>query len=576
MNASNHTTVDVNSAVARRLIIDTVPHDLDPKVDLVLGPWCFLHNDDVLAASNAYPAEYWPKPLSDDEISARADAIRKLVEYKVAQLTSTFNQRHNTDWSREYWRVLLAPWLALIYQAVWMRYEYVRRFTEQTAAKNIVVKVDSQDRTWSFSGLLALHHEVLWSPVFDNWLTSMVIRALCPENWSLDAAETRAANDWVASDVTSVSTVSASRCNRVKGIRWMAPAFSALLSVLPSKRPMRHTPAVPDKWEIDSLFDAAFLSLADEIVERMTPSNLGDEYANYASIADKQTYRAGKVRLVGPILIYNEADKFVIARAVEAGELIVCSQHGGSGYQKVNCVSVLVENSQDAYFSWGWKSQEDYPGRFIRVPSPMFSPYRNRHKRRNDSLFMVVEELRVLPLRLQTAHQPLQAYEARNERVRFLEELPDNIRSRIKYRPAHVGAAGLPDEEYMRDTYPSLDICRGSLEPQMLKGKLLVVDHPTTTFCVAMTANMPTVLLLHEDVWTFSRQATPIFDRLRNVGIVVTSGTEAAQRVADVWDDVDDWWQNDALQAARAGFCNQYAQTNPFWYFKWARALIRL
>jgi len=58
--------------------------------------------------------------------------------------------------------------------------------------------------------------------------------------------------------------------------------------------------------------------------------------------------------------------------------------------------------------------------------------------------------------------------------------------------------------------------------------------------------------------------------------LVHYSGESAAAHIADVWDDVEGWWAQPDVIAAREMFCKQFAKTNRFWWWDWMKALWRL
>ena len=104
----------------------------------------------------------------------------------------------------------------------------------------------------------------------------------------------------------------------------------------------------------------------------------------------------------------------------------------------------------------------------------------------------------------------------------------------------------------------------------------MAIDHGTTSFAIAMAANVPTVAFLNPSIWAPSRQAEPIFERFRKMGVVVDDGKSAAKQVEKIWDNVDGWWNQPEIQTARLSFCQNYARTDQFWLMKWIKALWKL
>ncbi|MEI6268897.1 MAG: hypothetical protein WCP01_08460, partial [Methylococcaceae bacterium] len=49
---------------------------------------------------------------------------------------------------------------------------------------------------------------------------------------------------------------------------------------------------------------------------------------------------------------------------------------------------------------------------------------------------------------------------------------------------------------------------------------------------------------------------------LVDAGIVHLTPASVAQKVNEVWDDVDGWWGQSNMQDARKQFCDQYARVS--------------
>ena len=227
--------------------------------------------------------------------------------------------------------------------------------------------------------------------------------------------------------------------------------------------------------------------------------------------AAQRRYNRGRINLIGPILILNEPEKFILAHAIEQGERIVCTQHGSSGYQRVNINSVEIENRQDAYISWGWQEQGNYPGNIRPLPSPYYQGFRDRASSETEKLLYISTSARVYGHRLETAFQPLQAMQYPARIVRFFRSLTPSLLEKSAFRP-YTGDTGVIDTlGPVRQSFPSLKIHTGPLSHDILRVRLNVIDHYGTSFGIAMVANAPTILIWDRDVWDIVHQAEDVF-----------------------------------------------------------------
>jgi len=79
----------------------------------------------------------------------------------------------------------------------------------------------------------------------------------------------------------------------------------------------------------------------------------------------------------------------------------------------------------------------------------------------------------------------------------------------------------------------------------------------------ALSLNVPTILFWDPDSMICRREAITRLDNLRAVGILHDSPESAAKMVNEVYDNVDDWWNDRERQLARFDFCDQFAKNSP-------------
>ena len=61
------------------------------------------------------------------------------------------------------------------------------------------------------------------------------------------------------------------------------------------------------------------------------------------------------------------------------------------------------------------------------------------------------------------------------------------------------------------------------------------------------------------EYWELTEQAIPFFELLEKEGIFHTTPESAANKMTEIWDDVDGWWYSNKIQNARKVFVNHYA-----------------
>ena len=91
--------------------------------------------------------------------------------------------------------------------------------------------------------------------------------------------------------------------------------------------------------------------------------------------------------------------------------------------------------------------------------------------------------------------------------------------------------------------------------------RLVVYSYDSTGLLESLALNMPTMCFWRGGLDHLLPVAKPYYELLRDVGIIMDTPEQAASKVAEHWDQIGEWWENDTLQAARRSFCEQYAKT---------------
>ncbi|BAE48941.1 LIC12162 family transferase [Paramagnetospirillum magneticum] len=562
-----------------RLILTTVPDDFDPAHDVALGPWCFA------GVENRHPG--WedlpfadPFPTQDSWVEADRNA-RRLASALVAPWAARLNRRHSREYGLGFWRVLLLKWLAICVPPLWQRYCQVDAVIRLHGERRLRVELCADcDRDWHIlqtAGLI----ESFADPAIDFRIVSKIVSHLAPPAWVQTIV---AAPPWPSQPEARSPLETMSVLRRLLGRLPVdsVPGASALHRILLSawvamlpRRTARCFYRAEDEGAF-ALFPPVFLEILGRVLEQMLPATLRGGFSDLERYARDFSYHPGRL-LVDALDTEEDYRRVVQAMAHEKGERLVSVQHGGVyGTARAMMVGAETEYPYHAFLTWGWTAQEDYAGKFVPAPSPDLSAVVGRHHERQGRLVMVGTAMLVHGIRLGWLPKPQHYLSYRRFKLDFLAGLDPVVRGAVHYRPYRRKPEVLKDEDYLRAVYPNLLLVDGNLNDALLSCRLVVIDHPVTTMLAAMAADTPTVLLWQAEAWPLSRQAEPLFQRLRDVGILHHDPATAAAHINKVWSNVQGWWRNSEVQAARRQFAEQYAQASRAWWWDWLKVLARL
>ncbi|HAZ03487.1 MAG: hypothetical protein A2W90_16660 [Bacteroidetes bacterium GWF2_42_66] len=557
----------------RRLILSTIPDNFNPQTDIIIGPWSLIGKENLYPEWEIFKFE--PDLFeTNDEISINVKITVDFAEYYMVRLSNYLNEINKTNYSIEFWRLLILPWLLTLVQTTWDRQLRVNKLLEKYSSEEIEIELVKDNIIWNFKNTLDHQQNGLLKPLYNHWLYSRLIESKISCKWKINWIEE-------ATDVTflglekklwrkkisewfSIKFLSST----VYGInRYQAIFFEFLLhlklttsdNIVKETWTKKHDSVQLD-WNLDW----------DNLVKATLPQCFKNITLKTIKRHTRNTFF-----LVGPVLWYDEKIKLKLAREIEKGSKIIVTQHGGSyGTTKVYPFSAEIEYKQYRFFSWGWGQQENYLGNIIPLPSPLLS--RNKYKKKNSKIIFVSFRSMLYSYRIHSIPQPIQQLQHRKLKIEFFNTIKSEVKENFYYRPPINEMGSLPDKEYFKEKFPYIKILMGKLHEETMKCKLLIIDHPDTTLNIALAANIPTICFWDSNSWAFSKQSEPYFQRLRDVGILFNNGAAAARKVNEICNNVDGWWQQPSVQKARKDWVDIYARSDKNWFWIWAKTIWEL
>jgi putative transferase (TIGR04331 family) len=562
----------------KRLILGAIPNDFDAKNDLPIGPFCFINRWKIFPEWETL--QFPPDPFQTIEsiLSVEKEVINS-VNGLLYPLIDDLNNRNKSNYSEQFWRIMLIPYLYGITYAFIERKARLIQFINKFKDNKIYVRLISKDINWNFKNTLDFVHNGLLTQIFNEWIFSRIIENILPTKW---VSEYYVAQEVVKSfDNTEksnsrslkqkiIENINYFRCSNVAGIR---PIESILWSAFLSIKPIRKAKSKNISYPIindEKLIDDDLR----HIVLKTMPKSLSE--ISKLRIPNCKP-RPGRIRLIGPPIYYDDRHKYFLAKCVEGGEKIICTQHGGGGCNlKYFPMRAEVEYNQYKYFSWGWNKHENYPGNIKPLPSPYLAKYKAKHNEKNENIILVGTTAHLYSYRLSSEPQAMQRIEYRKGKIEFINRIDKKYYPVFYYRPDFNENGALKDYSFVKRKFPLIKIIKNNFHNEQLKARLLVLDHPGTTLSIAFAANIPTICFWNKNHWTMNTQSEPYFKAMKDAGILFESGKDAAEKLNNIYNNTQSWWQQPSIQAVLDSFCNQYARSSKLWRWEWAKELWEL
>lgn len=590
MTSISKTTPSVNhpeqqEQLSGELHLSTIGDAFDEKRDIALGPHCFLGCEDVLPGWWKYP---FINPFPDPEtVYNTKKATVALAFSLLPEIGERLNAYHGSSHSVDFWRFLVFQWLIQVIERAWTSYATLQIIKNQLDGKRLRVRVFQDPPENKFEDTAHFMSTMLKDYNFNWWIDSDVVAAIAPETWVLVPADPNAPVFKAADERQPIKrAVSPFRralrsikyrlgYSDIVGIRWSGLALAVYVNLLP-KKPAKGFSAPPLKGNPKSFFPENFLDLISRLTDITMPRSMLDGFEDLAAKARKLPYRAGRLRL-GALDHSNDAEKVIAAFASEAREKLIHCQHGGTyGIYKHELESHGYDFKSNIFISWGWTLDEPSGGHILPLPGPHLSKLAYHYKRRNDSVIVVGNPIRLRIGRICDEPRSVGWLRYCEHTLDFLKTLSGDVREAAIFRPYVKTVSDIDIGHIVGDQFPDMPMLEGDLPAAMMKCKLLVIGNCSTTLNISLAANVPTVVYWHDDFLNLRDEAVPYYEAIRRCGILFSNAEDAARHVNEIWDDVEGWWNSRDVQDGRKIWADQYAKTDRFWWWQWMKALPRL
>lgn len=253
---------------------------------------------------------------------------------------------------------------------------------------------------------------------------------------------------------------------------------------------------------------------------------------------------------------FDEMFKLWVASKVELGTPYFIGQHGNCGTNRY-LRDTVEEETADKFLTWGWTDglPQHTPAFVLRGLGR-----RTRCYDRHGGLLLI--EL-YLHHKITTWDATADFLEYWEDQQSFVRSLGVSVRERLTIR-LHAESSNHPWAENVRwrDFDESLRVEQGRrpITELIASSRLVVHSYDSCGLIETLMSNIPTIVFWQNGMDALRDSAKPYYQPLVDAGIAHLTPESAAQKVNQVWDEVDGWWSQAEVQNARQLFCNRYGR----------------
>lgn len=568
---------------ARKTLVTTAIESTWPKSGkvLFLGDWCHI-----------YDRAYLLKNLEWDLTQYHWNDREKLyLDYKYLKsqyerylkiVSKQLNIIHATNYSNDYWRILIGPWLESFIHILFDRWTMLDKSLQDHSIYecnilnndlNNLIPSDMNNFNSKITG--DDWNEAIYGELLLNFFSESIdLNIIKPDKINVQSLERKHSTlsykikSTLISLLDSLSKLS-SRDDDIFLISLSIPKWSELKLHLCLGQ-------IPKFWRIPKLNHSKLdmkmrdwkLNLDnsdefDQILTYMIPRHIPKVYLEGYDIMKIQVSNLSwpkKPKAIFTSTISNDdIVKAWIAEKKEMKAPLVLRQYGGVfGISAFFPIEDHIYKIVDKYLSWGWvdKSNENVePLGNLRWLDKKVS-YNPK------GLALLVEwttprycyTARAAPLSSQwTAYF--------DNQIRFISALPNLLQQKLLIRLMPIDHQRCQKERWAK-SFPdiAIDDCNESIFNLIKKSRVYISTYNATTFLESLAWNVPTIIFWDPKFNELSERAFYDFELLRSVGIFHETPESAALQLIKIWDDIDLWWKSEKVQSNRKVFCQSYSR----------------
>lgn len=571
-------SVGVELKLNKRFLITTALEDTwtKDKPVLFLGEWCkrYSRSDKWSQLDFNILPYHW-----DDRNKMFEDYsyLQTFYEELLLDLSVKLNVIHGVSYSLRYWRIIVGPWLGYFVQVLFDRWTSVQQAINEYEISGTIVL------TGDFNEFVPCDMKAFVDFIIDDKWNHFIYATILKKYTSVSCITrySKKINSISTNNVKIKTLKQRFRALYMKGMGLFVkrndafflatylPVFDEiLLAIRMRQAPQKWLSVSVDvsgvkkeqrQWELMSESSSNFEVFAREMVSKQIPTAYLEGYKKLIEqTKNLQWPKFPKLILTSNSCNSDDVFKAWAAGKVEKGTPLVIGQHGGHyGTGKYSFNEEHEIAICDYYLSWGWgeDNKKIIPIGQITGKKPL-----NTNNSGKTKALLVTTTVPRYSYWMYSIMVSRQFLDYLNYQCRFIESLPNEIRDSLVVR-LYSNDYGWDQEKILHDRLPNqkIDIGKININNLIRQSRLYISTYNATTFLESFTMGVPTVIYWEPKIFELRDSAIPFFNELKEVGVFHETPESAANHVAEIWGDVESWWESREVSQAVKRFCNQYA-----------------
>ncbi|MBT4951789.1 MAG: hypothetical protein HON34_08305 [Pelagibacteraceae bacterium] len=564
-----------------KFLVTTPLQETWPSKDckiIFLGEWCKLFTN-----KNNYE-EYDYETLDyhwDDRKKLEEDYnyLLEFYEKTIKDLAIKMNEIHEVNFSLRYWKILLGPWLSLLIHSVFDRWEMIQ--VAINVNKYIETNILIEDKIkWIAFDQTNFKKLVMEDDGWNNFIYSEIIefnndkvkinRLKIPEKKKKIIIKERNTKitfwriyHFIAKlfSFKNNSFIISSYLNKIDETILSFRLFQLPLFINPNSTKIFLPQQKLRKWKIEKKTVSRFEKFILKIIPKQIPTIYLEGYQSLNHEVKVFNWKKNPKSIFTSNSIHNDEIFKHFVGANENSKLVI-GQHGGSyGISKLHFLEYHELSITDKYISWGWVNK-DFKSKII--PLGQITKRKKPKIKLNNSKLVIImlcnSRYSYYLSSLSISSQWLNYF---NDQVDLITKLNNDIKNNTIIR-LYKKDYGWSSISRFKEIFNNLEYDEGEIgiEKHYPQTKLFIATYDSTSYLENFGLNLPTILFWDNSIFEMKDYVKPLFNELKKVKVYHESPESAAEFINENWENIDDWWNSNAVKNAIERFNNSVNKQN--------------
>lgn len=565
------------TVIKRRILLVTALKDKKKKYLkkplIAISPGCIKYLDHDFYKSDL---KILDNDLKKKSLSKYFRYTNKIYNYYLNKISIKLNERHEVQYSKDYWRIIIGPWL---FRFISIVYDRVRSIESAKKNKILYVKINNYSKKdYDFNDIIDFHNNVS-SDKWNNLIYHQIIKTLeyfpikkftsIKENKKKNKKTPNQKLNFLISkfinlfyflikknDIFFINTYFGNKILFFLQLCLLQFPYVANEELRLRFYNRKRVISWNKKEKKNKI-----IYLLDRLIPEHIPKIYLEGYKKTLKFIDAIPWPKKPKFIYSSNSFYND-DIFNIYLAEKKRKYktkFISGQHGGLYFtSKYNFFQKLQFDISDLFLTWGPKNM--LSNKYV----PMFNFLNNKkiNFTKKGRLLFIDYELSRFPCGIGiTNFIQIKQLQSLEDRFDFLKKINSKILNLTTIKMYTQDFDWKTKERYeSRGIICNFTKRDDNLFKLLTQSRICVSNLNSTVYLQTLNINFPTIIFFNKNIELMNKEFLLAFNNLKDAGVAFYTPEEAANQVNLVWDSIDDWWNSKKVQTSVTIFCNKYSK----------------